>query len=117
MSRPPVAVDSQWQEQRAISMDRRPDLTPVAPHESLSGEAIHPQALQRDFDGVRAVDGVDLRIPAGEIHGFLGPNGSGNTATVKMLQNRRRIGVALQDAALAGFVALRGRIKSGPAER
>lgn len=95
----------------------------MAPQESLSSEAIYTQALVRDFDGVRAVDGVDLRIPAGEIYGFLGPNGAGKSTTVKMLctllaptggrarvagydvatqpgQVRLRIGVALQDAAL-----------------
>jgi ABC-2 type transport system ATP-binding protein len=95
----------------------------VAPDESLPGQAIYTQALVRDFDGVRAVDGVDLRIPAGEIYGFLGPNGAGKSTTVKMLctllapsggqarvagydvatqpgQVRLRIGVALQDAAL-----------------
>jgi ABC-type branched-subunit amino acid transport system ATPase component len=38
--------------------------------------AIRTEALVRDFDGVRAVDGVDLQIPAGEIYGFLGPNGA-----------------------------------------
>ncbi len=37
--------------------------------------AIDTESLVRDFGQVRAVDGVDLRIPAGEIYGFLGPNG------------------------------------------
>src|SRR3954453_10220870 len=32
-----------------------------------------------------AVDGLDLRVPAGGVHGFLGPNGSGKTSTIKML--------------------------------
>ncbi len=86
-------------------------------------EAIHAEALVRDFDGVRAVDGVELQIPAGEIYGFLGPNGAGKSTTVHMLctllapsggralvagydvadqpgEVRLRIGVALQEAAL-----------------
>ncbi len=41
--------------------------------------AICAEALIRDFGEVRAVDKVDLRIPAGEIYGFLGPNGAGKT--------------------------------------
>jgi ABC-2 type transport system ATP-binding protein len=32
-----------------------------------------------------AVDGLDLSVPAGGVHGFLGPNGSGKTSTIKML--------------------------------
>src|SRR6202790_3591787 len=87
------------------------------------GNAIHTTGLVREFDGVRAVDGVDLQIPAGEIYGFLGPNGAGKSTTVHMLctllaptggralvagydvgsepgKVRLRIGVALQEAAL-----------------
>ncbi len=32
-----------------------------------------------------AVDGLDLQVPVGGVHGFLGPNGSGKTTTIKML--------------------------------
>jgi len=85
--------------------------------------AIHTERLARHFSGVPAVDGVDLRIPPGEIYGFLGPNGAGKSTTVRMLctllsptggralvaghdiaaapgRVRLGIGVALQDAAL-----------------
>src|SRR4051812_32147632 len=34
---------------------------------------------------VAAVDGLDLEVPAGGVHGFLGPNGSGKTTTIRML--------------------------------
>ncbi len=34
---------------------------------------------------VVAVDDLDLRVPAGGVHGFLGPNGSGKTTTIRML--------------------------------
>ena len=50
-----------------------------------NGNAIHTEALVRHFDGVNAVDGVDLQIPAGEIYGFLGPNGAGKSTMVRML--------------------------------
>lgn len=34
---------------------------------------------------VVAVEGLDLAVPAGGVHGFLGPNGSGKTTTIRML--------------------------------
>src|SRR5215470_15006501 len=90
---------------------------------SRAGYAICTEGLVRHFNGNRAVDHVDLQIPAGEIYGFLGPNGAGKSTTVRMLctllaptggraqvagydvatqpgEVRLRIGVALQEAAL-----------------
>ena len=43
------------------------------------------RGLAKAFGGVRAVDGVDLDIPAGSIYGVLGPNGAGKTTTIRML--------------------------------
>ena len=37
------------------------------------------------FGGVRAVDGVDLDIHTGEVHGLIGPNGSGKTTTLNVI--------------------------------
>jgi ABC-2 type transport system ATP-binding protein len=85
--------------------------------------AIEVNGLQRSFEDVHAVRGVDLDVSEGEIYAFLGPNGAGKTTTVRMLttllrptggsalvagfdvvaeahQVRRAIGVALQEAAL-----------------
>src|SRR3954464_7479837 len=86
--------------------------------------AIEVEALEREFKGgLRAVDGIDLEVADGEVYGFLGPNGAGKTTTVRMLVTllrptggralvaghdvarephlvRKRIGVALQEAAL-----------------
>jgi ABC-2 type transport system ATP-binding protein len=91
---------------------------------SVSRPAIEVTGLQREFrGGFRAVDGIDLHVAPGEVYGFLGPNGAGKTTTVRMLVTllkptggraliaghdvatepaavRRRIGVALQEAAL-----------------
>ena len=47
--------------------------------------AIEARGLIKDFDGVRAVDGVDLAVPVGAIYGVLGPNGAGKTTTLRML--------------------------------
>jgi branched-chain amino acid transport system ATP-binding protein len=41
--------------------------------------------VARYFGGVRAVDGLDLRVDAGEIVGLIGPNGSGKSTTVNLI--------------------------------
>ena len=52
--------------------------------------AIRIENLTRDFETVRAVDGLSLEVPAGIIFGFLGPNGAGKTTTIKMLTGQLR---------------------------
>ncbi|MFK3729839.1 ATP-binding cassette domain-containing protein [Streptomyces sp. NPDC088090] len=49
------------------------------------GFAVETEGLVKAFGGNRAVDGVDLRVPAGTVYGLLGPNGAGKTTAVKML--------------------------------
>ena len=91
-------------------------------------DAIEVEGLVRDFKGgVRAVDGIDLRVAPGEIYGFLGPNGAGKSTTVLVLTTllpptsgtarvagldvvhrgaevRRTIGASLQESALDPFL-------------
>src|ERR671921_1397144 len=91
-------------------------------------DGIEVEGLVREFKGgIRAVDGIDLRVAPGEIYGFLGPNGAGKSTTVLMLttllpptagratvagydvvkegpQVRAAIGAALQEAALDPFL-------------
>jgi len=85
--------------------------------------AIVAEQLERAFDEVPAVQGIDIAVEEGKIFGFLGPNGAGKTTTVRMLTTlllptggsasvaghdvvrearavRSTIGVALQEAAL-----------------
>ncbi|MFE1546897.1 ATP-binding cassette domain-containing protein [Streptomyces sp. NPDC058718] len=47
--------------------------------------AIETEGLVKVFGTNRAVDGIDLRVPAGTVYGVLGPNGAGKTTAVKML--------------------------------
>ncbi|MCH1452736.1 MAG: ATP-binding cassette domain-containing protein [Acidimicrobiales bacterium] len=90
---------------------------------SSSATHVVAHGLVRRFGDLTAVDGIDLDVGEGEIFGFLGPNGAGKSTTVRMLvtllkpsagsasvagfdvasqpnEVRRRIGVALQDAAI-----------------
>jgi ABC-2 type transport system ATP-binding protein len=85
--------------------------------------AVETSALTRDFGSFRAVDGIDLAVPAGSFYGFLGPNGAGKSTTIKCLTGllrptsgsmrilgtdpqadpvgvKRRIGVVPEDLAL-----------------
>ena len=85
--------------------------------------AVETAGLVREFGGLRAVDGIDLRVPAGSFYGFLGPNGAGKSTTIKLLTGllrpsaghmrilgtdpladpvsvKRRIGVVPEDLAL-----------------
>ncbi|WP_414936235.1 ATP-binding cassette domain-containing protein [Amycolatopsis sp. cmx-11-51] len=47
--------------------------------------AISISGLHKSFGRTKALDGLDLRVPAGEVHGFLGPNGAGKSTTVRVL--------------------------------
>ena len=52
---------------------------------------IETDALRKDYDGVEAVRGLDLHVPAGSICGFLGRNGAGKTTTIKILLGMVRL--------------------------
>lgn len=46
---------------------------------------ISVRGLVKTFGSTRALDGLDLEVAPGEVHGFLGPNGSGKTTTIRVL--------------------------------
>jgi ABC-2 type transport system ATP-binding protein len=52
--------------------------TPMSTAISISG-------LVKTFGPTRALDGLDLEVRTGEVHGFLGPNGAGKTTTLRIL--------------------------------
>jgi ABC-2 type transport system ATP-binding protein len=89
----------------------------------MSAPAISCRGLQKHFDDVKAVDGLDLEVSPGECFGLLGPNGAGKTTTIEILEGltkpdagdvtvlgrrwgsherelRERLGVSLQESRL-----------------
>ncbi|WP_265521615.1 ABC transporter ATP-binding protein [Oerskovia flava] len=60
---------------------------PSAPADGTAAEpAVRTRGLTKRFrSGQVAVDGIDLEVPHGAIYGFLGPNGSGKTTTLRMV--------------------------------
>jgi ABC-2 type transport system ATP-binding protein len=52
---------------------------------TATGSAIVTTGLTKRFGDVAAVDGIGLDVPQGSVFGFLGPNGSGKTTTIRML--------------------------------
>src|SRR5438309_6155829 len=63
--------------------------------------AVDVQGLKKSFGGLRALDGVDLRIRPGEIYGLLGPNGAGKTTLIRAI-----VGLVAPDS---GTVTVLGR--------
>jgi ABC-2 type transport system ATP-binding protein len=51
----------------------------------MAATAISVSDLHKSFGSTRALDGLDLTVATGEVHGFLGPNGAGKTTTLRIL--------------------------------
>ena len=68
----------------------------------MSGDAvIQVERLVKAFGAATALDGLDLSVAKGEVHGFLGPNGAGKSTTIRIL-----LGLLRADA---GRVSVLGR--------
>jgi ABC-2 type transport system ATP-binding protein len=50
-----------------------------------ASDVIDIRGLVKSFGSVRALDGLDLEVPRGEVHGVLGPNGAGKSTTIRIL--------------------------------
>ncbi len=59
-----------------------PSNSPSSNHDEL---AIDVKGLVKAFDGKAVVNGIDIQMPKGQVWGFLGPNGSGKTTTIRMI--------------------------------
>lgn len=51
----------------------------------MSEFVIRTDNLTRDFETVRALDGLSFEVPSGIVFGFIGPNGAGKTTTIRLL--------------------------------
>jgi ABC-2 type transport system ATP-binding protein len=56
----------------------------------MADSAISTQGLVKTFGRTHALDGLDLTVRTGEVHGFLGPNGAGKTTTIRILLGMTR---------------------------
>ena len=63
----------------------------VMPTSSAGTPAIFVTGLVKSFGSTRALDGLDLTVRTGEVHGFLGPNGAGKTTTIRALLGLLRV--------------------------
>jgi ABC-2 type transport system ATP-binding protein len=88
-----------------------------------TGVALASNGLTKRFRGGQlAVDGIDLAVPAGSVYGFLGPNGSGKTTTIRMLLgliqptagSHALLGLPMPDGQAAAL-PLVGSLVEGPA--
>jgi ABC-2 type transport system ATP-binding protein len=84
--------------------------------------AIASKGLTKRFHGQLAVDHIDLAVPRGAVYGFLGPNGSGKTTTIRMLLGlayptsgtAELLGVPVPDGAVSVLSRV-GSLVEGPA--
>ncbi|USQ81583.1 ABC transporter ATP-binding protein [Ornithinimicrobium faecis] len=58
---------------------------------SLSDSVLSGRGLVKTFGATRALDGLNLEVASGEIHGFLGPNGAGKSTTIRALLGQLRL--------------------------
>src|SRR5258708_4454976 len=76
----------------------------------MADAVLETEALTKRFGGLVAVDGVGLRVAAGEVHAIIGPNGAGKTTLLNLLSG------ALPPS--GGHVRFHGRDVTGlPAHR
>jgi ABC-2 type transport system ATP-binding protein len=93
-----------------------------APSADGAGLAIATVGLAKRFRSQLAVAGIDLAVPRGAVYGFLGPNGSGKTTTIRMLLgliqpdggSHRLLGVAMP-AGANSVLSRVGSLVEGPA--
>ena len=107
---------------RAADRDERQAPKPRSLNAAASGLAVATAGLAKRFGRQLAVAGIDLAVPRGSVYGFLGPNGSGKTTTIRMLLgliqptsgSQRLLGVTMPAGANAVLPRV-GSLVEGPA--
>ena len=74
------------------ALDRLPGAAPTSSAAVIEIEGLVKTYRSRRRGSRRALDGFDMAVPAGQVHGFLGPNGSGKTTTLRTLLGLVRAG-------------------------
>ena len=106
-----------------MSREARKEVGEPATGDSAEGDfAVATRGLTKRFNQQVAVNAVDLLVPRGAVYGFLGPNGSGKTTTIRMLLGlirptsgrHRLLGKAMPDHA-GDVLPLVGSLVEGPA--
>jgi ABC-2 type transport system ATP-binding protein len=69
----------------AFNAGRADSVSPAGVRENAMPPAISTSGLVKTFGPIRALDGLDLTVQTGEVHGFLGPNGAGKSTTIRVL--------------------------------
>jgi ABC-2 type transport system ATP-binding protein len=77
--------------------------------DDMTNTAIRTEGLTRSFGPVRAVDELSIEVPEGSVFGFLGPNGSGKTTTIRLL-----LGLLKPDAGTLEVLGHDVRTDAGP---
>ncbi|MEN2742486.1 ABC transporter ATP-binding protein [Microbacterium sp. X-17] len=82
-----VAEPDVWEADGAVADVVEPAFVAVQVAEAAAPqpEAIVVRGLTKLYGGVRAVDGIDLTVPAGSFYGLVGPNGAGKTTTLSVI--------------------------------
>ena len=98
-------------------------------------KSVFARSLFKSYDGINAVDGIDLDVNEGQIFGFLGPNGAGKSTVIKLLTTliqptsgkisvleidtaeeplsiRKRIGVVLQQPSYEPTLTVENHLKN-----
>src|SRR4029077_20003201 len=78
-----------FKNRRPLHSDRaivpRPELLSGLLGPTVDSRALTLEQVRLSFGGVRAIDGLDLTILPGQVHGLIGPNGSGKTTTLNVI--------------------------------
>src|SRR3978361_716317 len=84
-----IAALLDFRNRRPLASNRaimpRPAALAEIGRQSAGGKAIALRGITLSFGNVRAIDGLDLDVAPGQIHGLIGPNGSGKTTTLNVI--------------------------------